>query len=64
VLEILPHQRQSGIRLQVVGQTFDLKVGHGGSGRLSTTIILGPPAGFTLRVRDTHLQPVLAFVFG
>jgi len=29
-LEVLPHQRQSGICRQVVGQALDSKVGHGG----------------------------------
>ena len=38
-LEVLPHQRQSGVRRQVVGQALDLKVGHGDGGGGKAVII-------------------------
>jgi hypothetical protein len=37
-LEVLPHQQQSGIRRQVVGQALDSKVGHGGGDMGKATI--------------------------
>ncbi|MFP5415164.1 MAG: hypothetical protein ACLGG1_09165, partial [Gammaproteobacteria bacterium] len=36
---------------QIVGQVFDLEVGHGGGGKLNAAIISGHPAGFTHWVR-------------
>ena len=38
-LEVLPHQGQSGVRRQVVGQALDLKVGHGDGGGGKAVII-------------------------
>lgn len=37
--ELLPHQAQTGVRREVVGQTLDLKVGHDGGGKFNAAII-------------------------
>jgi hypothetical protein len=54
-LEVLADQAQPSMGGQVVGQAFDLEVGHDGGGQFSTAIIPGPPAAFTLRVRGNPL---------
>ena len=37
--EVLPDQRQSGMRGQVAGQAFDLEIGHGGGNQFNAAII-------------------------
>jgi hypothetical protein len=56
-LEVLPDQRQSGMRGQVVGQAFDLKVGHGGAGIFNATIISSPPPLSPAGCGEIHSQP-------
>ncbi len=62
-IEVLPDQRQSSMRGQVVGQTFDLKVGHGGTGIFKAAII-SSPAAFTRWVQQSSLQTRVSAMLG
>ena len=58
--EVLPDQRQSSMRGQVVGQTFDLKVGHDGTGIFNAALPQAPCRLHPLGATNSLPTPVSA----